>query len=369
MVKLMLFGTGSFYKSISDRLNFNSFEFLGFLDNDKKKIGSYIGNKIVLNPGDVYKYEYDFILITSSFKQDIKKQLIDMGVDEARIILPETIDAFDCWDFGSIPYAKLFFINKHICPTNMSLMKQYFNLIELVNKVDYRLDDRLNVIVSINEVEVNVKTFEELYIIYEIWGKKVYNFTSNDDGYFVFDIGMNSAFASLFFASNSKIKRVFSFEPFYETFKYAISNLELNPKQKRKIDAYNYGVGDKSEKVVVNYDESNKGSMTLNGLGRHIIENDSIVTTVEVRDIKEILNELLPLNKDSKVVFKIDCEGCEYEIIKRLCETGLMNEIDIFLIEWHYKGYEPLQVVLEQNGFKVFSNNETNFIGMIYATR
>jgi methyltransferase FkbM-like protein len=59
------------------------------------------------------------------------------------------------------------------------------------------------------------------------------------------------------------------------------------------------------------------------------------------------------LASDDPVILKMDCEGCEYEVILSADEHTL-QKFDLVMIEYHYGyGYKNLKQKLERSGFKV----------------
>lgn len=86
MVKIIIFGSGSGYKRITNGINENDVDIVCICDNDKKKINTFIDDKYVISPSDIYKYDYDYIVIASKYSEQIIKQLKNIGVKESKII-------------------------------------------------------------------------------------------------------------------------------------------------------------------------------------------------------------------------------------------------------------------------------------------
>jgi hypothetical protein len=63
-------------------------EFLAFVDNDIAKQKKKLLNLQVISPTDISNYDYDEIIIASIFGLEIKKQLLNLGIDKSKIILP-----------------------------------------------------------------------------------------------------------------------------------------------------------------------------------------------------------------------------------------------------------------------------------------
>ena len=178
----------------------------------------------------------------------------------------------------------------------------------------------------------------------------------------VIDIGANIGDSSIYFASKGA-KRVIGIEPDPQAYDFAYKNVELN------------GFSDRIElirgalsNIDTNIKDFSKPSLiTLNG----IFEKCTIIPSI----------------------LKIDCEGCEYDVIlSASCDT-LLNFSHI-QIEYH-QGYQNLKKKLEVCGFRVkttepiyfnspFCNSSINrlvssdggvtrinktYSGMLYASR
>ena len=181
------------------------------------------------------------------------------------------------------------------------------------------------------------------------------------------DIGMNVGITSLFFANKPTCKRVIGFEPFQPTLSFAKKNLERNMIS-AKIQVNEYGLGYPERTIKVNYSEETKGSIGIyNQIPWYINDKKSIhEEPLCIRDVYEALNEIV----DENIILKIDCEGCEYEILERLNNTELLSRYEIIMIEWHHNGSASLRKILLDNNFKVLSMGDHNsHNGMLYAFR
>jgi FkbM family methyltransferase len=223
------------------------------------------------------------------------------------------------------------------------------------------------VLACFNGLEIYVESSEEFFIIKEVFIEKEYNLLSNEN-FVVFDIGMNIGISSLFFGLNKKVTQIYSFEPVETTYNQALYNLDLNPTIANKIQAFNFGLGGSTRVEKVLYNSQVKGNCGIRLESSLVIDkNNSKEIDITIKNVSEVLPELLAQHTGLKKVFKIDCEGAEYEIIQKLSEGQLLTEIDILLIEWHDKGATILEELLVANNFKVISRHLTSITGMIYA--
>lgn len=81
-MKYLIFGTGGVARRYMRHWYNGYFEhgtnsILAFVDNDVEKIGNKFLHKPIISPSDINKYDYDYIVICSSFIKEIKSQLID----------------------------------------------------------------------------------------------------------------------------------------------------------------------------------------------------------------------------------------------------------------------------------------------------
>lgn len=85
---ILVFGSGSaavFY--IKDNKEyFENNSILAFADNNKQKQGEKCMGKEIISPQNIFKYNYDSILICSAYEEDIYKQLVyEIGILEEKI--------------------------------------------------------------------------------------------------------------------------------------------------------------------------------------------------------------------------------------------------------------------------------------------
>ncbi len=98
--RLLLFGASNFGMTFySDFLLPNEIDIIGFLDNDKRKLGSFLCERPIMEPDVLLKIEFDYVLITSQFAGDILNQLLKLGIkrDAIIIISPQFLARSKIW--------------------------------------------------------------------------------------------------------------------------------------------------------------------------------------------------------------------------------------------------------------------------------
>ena len=185
------------------------------------------------------------------------------------------------------------------------------------------------------------------------------------------DIGMNVGIASLFFSLKDSVETIIGFEPVPETYEQGKYNFSLNDNYSRKITAYNYGLGDKKRLTDVAYDPGNKGKASIYGnhpgLKNREVTGELKTTRVSIEDCA-ILSDFIHRYENLNKIVKIDCEGAEYEIIERMNEIQILQNINTLMIEWHFKDPGILEKRLRMNGFTIYSfHNPDRITGMIFA--
>lgn len=223
------------------------------------------------------------------------------------------------------------------------------------------------VLARFNDLKLYVETPEEFFILKEVFIEKDYNLLSNEK-FVVFDIGMNIGISSLFFGLKTNVEKIYSFEPIEATYLQAVYNLEQNKVYSNKIEAFNFGLGGFTRVEKVLYNSQAKGNCGIRlDLSLVIDKENAEEIEMNIKNISEVLPDLIAKHSGQKIVLKIDCEGAEYEMLQKLSDTNLLEDIDILLIEWHDKGATILENILIENNFGLISRHLTSITGMIYA--
>ena len=188
------------------------------------------------------------------------------------------------------------------------------------------------------------------------------------DDFIVFDIGMNRAYASLWFANFENCSHVYGFEIDDSTYNMAVENIGLNTHLSNKITPYNIGFSDTDEIVDLYYISGCDGVNTMisefTNIQVELKENKDKICTkqVEVKKSSEIISKIIEDNNiSSKIVLKIDTEGAEYKIVDDLIQSGIINKIDVILGEGHIFSEKNIVEDLLSLGFKQIKYNEQSF--------
>jgi FkbM family methyltransferase len=223
-----------------------------------------------------------------------------------------------------------------------------------------------------NDTRIKGDTFDNFYVVQELFADGVYSIYQNKDKIVVCDVGMNVGVASLYFAGLKNTTKVYSYEPFPETYQRALKNFEMNPSLKHKIVPHNAGVGGSDATLEIPLIKGESAVMSTSDFFIEQMETDrSQKIKVGISDIKKIVPEILGNHKGEAFLLKLDCEGAEYDIIDQLHKTGLLKKISVIVIEWHMKGYQSLNDTLVANNFCTTVFPRPNAVmkdtGMIYA--
>ncbi len=154
----------------------------------------------------------------------------------------------------------------------------------------------------------------------------------------VIDIGSNIGDSSIFFSLRGA-KQVIGFEPFPKNYNLSIQNVNEN---------------NLSQKILTNLAGCSSKNTTItidphfNSTAGTRLANFSKGVKVPIFTLDEIIKKFqVPKNS----ILKIDCEGCEYDIIYESSPETLKH-FSYMKIEYHY-GYKNLEKKLRNSGFQV----------------
>ena len=218
-------------------------------------------------------------------------------------------------------------------------------------------------------LRINVRSISNIVTLYELFGEKIYHLVLPYNNMVLMDIGMNVGYASLQFAAEKNIDKIYSYEPFEATFKEAKNNFALNPSLAQKIIPNNYGISNYNGTIEVPMMGSGEGGASTNKEVLDVNGTENLPkTTVEIRNIKEEITRIQNENPGRPLFFKIDCEGDEYPIFDLLEADGLISVPVGYIIEWHFKGPDLILQKLNRAGYKSISLAKFDGTsGMIYS--
>jgi len=148
----------------------------------------------------------------------------------------------------------------------------------------------------------------------------------------VVDIGANIGDTAIYFALKGA-KHVYAFEPYPYSYDIAMKNIKLNHLED-KITLLNEGCG-KSGSIAIKEDYKNTVGTDLKSFK-------------EGKKIRiEGLDEIVKRFNLKHAALKVDCEGCEYDLILNASDEAL-KAFDQIIIEYHY-GYRNLVNKLNSN--------------------
>ncbi len=190
-----------------------------------------------------------------------------------------------------------------------------------------------------------------------IFRKECYNFLPVKDKD-VIDIGANIGDSSIYFACK-KAKRVIALEPYPKNYEMAKRNISIN-NLSDKINLMLAGCSAKYGYVTVDDNIFNDITPVRS------TEDGTNIQLLALKDIAETQGI-------ESAVLKMDCEGCEYDIILS-CTEDILKKFSHIQIEYHH-GYKNLRDKLEKCGFKVSATrpkytvegSHKMFAGWLYA--
>ena len=204
-------------------------------------------------------------------------------------------------------------------------------------------------------------------IINEIFVENDYGLFTNEKVVLI-DIGTNIGIASIFFSQKNNISKIYAFEPVEATYNQALTNFKMNEHFLKVVKFNNYGLAKNDRMEVFLFNSNVKGNTGVRGaLSLSFVPSLCVEVEVELRNVTNEIEQIIIENPNTKIAIKMDCEGGEYEIFENLEASGCIEKIDYLLMEWHDKGSESLEFILQKNGFDYFNRNMTCKTGMIRA--
>ena len=157
-------------------------------------------------------------------------------------------------------------------------------------------------------------------------------------GHVVIDVGANIGDSVLYFAHRGAV-RVYGYEPDAAAYAAAVRNVSIN----------------QLESVSVTH---------ASVVGR------AAPGATDAVSFADVIGTAAREHPGAPIACKIDCEGCEYEILAPEVLTGVdMRNLTQVMIEYHWQSPQPLCTVLEQLGCVVETSTGQPGVGWIRARR
>lgn len=86
MYKIVVFGVGNAYKKISCGIDYSNVEIIAFTDNNSERWNHEFESKKIIPPSRLKEFSFDYILIASSYYDEISIQLMQLDIEEKKII-------------------------------------------------------------------------------------------------------------------------------------------------------------------------------------------------------------------------------------------------------------------------------------------
>jgi FkbM family methyltransferase len=227
------------------------------------------------------------------------------------------------------------------------------------------IDNSNRILIRLSNLTYQLRNQEDFYILGEIFRNNIYDFYfPENDPLVVCDIGMHVGFASLFFASKPNVVKVYSFEPIEETYMQALQNISMNPAFGMKIEARNQGLGAKTARFFFKFNPEHPGQTGARDQSSEYMEG---ARSAQIIECTSVISGIKAENPSARLVLKVDCEGCEYDILAALDRSRILEGIELCIVEWHNHGPQLLVDALRNSGFVVIANRTERDIGLVYG--
>ncbi len=331
MKKAIIYGTGNYYAQNKEKLP-KDLEIVAYADSNPNNATSQNGklfqNLPMLLPEEFETVAYDVVYICTEYAAGnvIFQRLSAAGIGSDRIFFLNRIDRSVDWKYK-------------------------------------KTEDRKGYLSTVDGITVRERYLTDFDIVVEVLVNNSYGFSFTDEDFVVIDIGRNVAIASLYFAKQPNVKKVYGFEAFSDTYEQAVANIALNPPEIRdKIVAQNFALSDENGKMMVAISAEETG-------WRNIFFRDESKRQVEIecRDAGEVVSDILNRHKE-KIVLKVDTEGAELIIFEALERAGCFEKIDVIMMEYHGDSGKLISI-LNKYGYKYFIQGKRNVCGLIHAVK
>ncbi len=248
--------------------------------------------------------------------------------------------------------------------------------IKNLEKINFKVIDLNNEIILSNK-KIKIATDRYAWIAQEVFFDELYKIPKNilkkNVKYCVLDIGANRCYTALYFANKKWSRCIYSFELIPQTYKLAKKNINLNNKYlQNKIRLYNLGLSAKTGEIDALYFPYRDGisSSNIDWLKSYAPKalKRARLTKCKVVQASKFLKDLIKQHDISNIIFKIDVEGAEYEILSDLAVNypEIFEKIEILIGDTHC-GFEEFLRIIAPYNFKIIeacpqSNGSCSFL-------
>ena len=204
--------------------------------------------------------------------------------------------------------------------------------------------------------EIQVHSLAEMEVVWHVFVRECYDIPANAE--VIVDAGGNIGIFAIFAASKAPKSRVYSLEPFPDTYRALCLNIERNGLGNR-IQAICLGLSDASKQVEM----SGEPASTDRRLSDDAVTSKGSVESVSVSSLKDFIAA-----QGLTVVdfLKMDIEGSEWDVVLTT-ESDVFRRIRRVQLEYHpmdtKRGLKPEMLIerLRQGGHTIVGHAEDAF--------
>lgn len=219
-----------------------------------------------------------------------------------------------------------------------------------------------------NGCKFKVRNLMDVWIVKETCLDRDYesNSVQIQNGWTVVDVGAGIGDFAIFVAHGHPKSKIFAFEPFKESYMLMKENITLN--SVKNVVSFPMAIGINSEEMTLVTTGEAVQHTTINS-----VTPDENAFTVKVQGVS--LHDAFQLAGITNCdLLKIDCEGCEFDILLN-ADEAILQRIGHISLEYHdgFTQFSHIDLVkyLKYNGFQVeiTPNPVHGYLGFIHAHR